>query len=54
MLYREAAGKPFAVDPKECMAVVSDVDIPGCTQRYHLDDAKGVAEFLVRRIRSLT
>ena len=54
MLYREAAGKPFAVDPKECMAVVSDVDIPGCTKRYHLDDAKGVAEFLVRRIRSLT
>lgn len=51
MLYREAAEKPMALDPKECIAVVSDVEIQGCEKRYPLDDAARVAEFLVQEIK---
>ena len=51
MLYRKAAGKPLAMDPKECIAVVSDVEIQGCEKRFQLDDAAEVAEFLAHKIK---
>lgn len=55
MIHRQKAGKPLAVKPEDCLAVVSDVEIEGIEkakagQRYGLEDAKGVAELILAEI----
>ena len=47
MLHREETGKPFPVDPKECLAVVSNVHVKGARKRFSFDDVSEVAAFLV-------
>lgn len=48
MLYREAAGKPFAALPKDCIAAASDVPLPTYSRVYRLDDAEGIANLLCK------
>ncbi len=48
MLFRAAAGKEFAAEPKDCIAVVSDVEIKEAPLRFTLEDAAGLADFLLR------
>lgn len=46
-LFREAANTAFPVPPEECIAVVTDAAIQTDRPRFALDDAAGVADFLV-------
>lgn len=48
-IYRAAAGKPLAVEPGECLAVVTDtaLDVP-CPQ-FSLDEPTALAAFLAAR-----
>lgn len=47
MLHREAAGKPLPLEPAQCLAVISDVQIPAAPRQFSLDDAAGVAKFIL-------
>lgn len=48
-IYRAASGKPLAVEPEECLAVVTDtaLDVP-CPQ-FPLDEPAALAAFLAAR-----
>ncbi len=48
MLYRAAAGKEYAARPEDCVAVVSDVEIKNAAASFGLEDAAGLADFLLR------
>ncbi len=48
MLYRAAAGKEYAARPEDCVAVVSDVEIENAAASFGLEDAAGLADFLIR------
>jgi molybdopterin-guanine dinucleotide biosynthesis protein A/molybdopterin-guanine dinucleotide biosynthesis protein len=48
MLYRAAAGKEYAARPEDCIAVVSDVEIENAAASFGLEDAAGLADFLLR------
>ncbi len=50
MLHRQATGKDLPRDPKDCIAVVSDVPIEGARVQFGLDDAGPVAEFIIEKI----
>lgn len=55
LIHRKAAGKPLAVEPEECLTVVSDVEIAGIEKteagrQYGLEDAAGVADLILVEI----
>lgn len=49
-LYRQAAGKPLAVSPSECLAIVSDAPLYAACPVFPLDDPASMADFLVQWI----
>lgn len=46
MLHREETGKPIPVDPRECLAVVSDVHVEDAGKLFSFDDVSEVAAYL--------
>ncbi len=50
MLHRSGTGKDLPLDPESCLAVVSDVPVPGAENFFDLNDAKGVADLLISKI----
>ncbi len=51
MLHRSATGKPLPLDPKEVLAVVSDIPVEGARHFFNLNDADGVARFIYDEIK---
>lgn len=51
LLYRETSGMVMAADPKECMAVISDVHITDSVPEFGLDNIKEAADFILTKIR---
>ena len=45
-LYRSGAGTELAMDPKLCLAVVSDTDIDGSKHFFSLSEPEAMADFL--------
>lgn len=50
MLHRQATGKDLPLNPKDCLAVVSDVPVKGARNFFQLEDAAGLAEFIVKEM----
>ncbi|NLO49475.1 MAG: molybdopterin-guanine dinucleotide biosynthesis protein B [Clostridiales bacterium] len=46
-LYRSASGKPLALPPEECFAVMSDTPLDIGTPLFALDDIRGLAELIL-------
>lgn len=46
-LYRADSGKPLPLPAADCLAVVSDRPVAGATHTYNLEDAEGVAAFIL-------
>ena len=46
-LYRAASGKPLAVNPQECLAVVTDTPVKTSRPVFPLNDPEPLAEYLV-------
>ena len=47
LLVRRASGKPPALDPETCFAVVSDVRLDTAAPQFSIEDAEGLADFLL-------
>lgn len=50
MIHRSATGHSFPLEPDSCLAVVSDIDVPGALHHFSLDDVEGMADFLIDRM----
>lgn len=50
LVYRKAAGKAPAADPKDCFAVVSDMPFEGNDRLFALDDAASVAGLIADEV----
>lgn len=46
-LFRSGSGKPLAVPPEECLAIVSDVPVDAPCPVFPLDDARPLAQYLL-------
>ncbi len=53
MLHRQATGKDLPRDPKDCIAVVSDVPIEGAKVQFGLEDSADVADFIIDYIKNV-
>jgi molybdopterin-guanine dinucleotide biosynthesis protein MobB len=51
VLYRYASGKPPALPPEECFAVVSDIPLNISVPLFGLDDVRGLADLILRDMR---
>ncbi|MDR0490763.1 MAG: molybdopterin-guanine dinucleotide biosynthesis protein B [Oscillospiraceae bacterium] len=49
---RAATGKPLPIQPSECFAIVTDVPENTDTPCFAIDDVKGLADFLLSRVRN--
>ena len=49
-LFRSGSGKPLAVEPQECLAVVSDVPLNVSCPLFPLDDPQPLADYLVNTL----
>ena len=47
MLHRKGTGKAMPLQPKECLAVITDEDIRECEHVFALDEVDKVADFLI-------
>lgn len=47
MLHRSATGKPLPLEPSACLAVISDVPVPGAVRQFGIGDTAGVARFIL-------
>lgn len=51
LLYRQAVGKPPAVPPESCVAVVSDTALKTTAPCFGFDDYKELAEYLAEKVK---
>ncbi len=54
MLHRKETGKPMPLLPEECLAVISDVEIPDCENVFPLEEIEKTADFLFRYIQNIS
>ena len=54
MLHRKGTGKPMPLLPEECLAVISDVEIPDCENVFPLEEIAKTADFLFRYIQNIS
>lgn len=47
-LFRSGSGKPLAADPRDCLAVVSDVPLNTVCPLFPLDDPQPLADYLIK------
>ena len=53
MLHRKGTGKPMPLLPEECLAVISDVEVPDCENVFPLEEIEKTADFLFRYIQNI-
>ncbi len=54
MLHRKGTGKPMPLLPEECLAVISDVEVPDCENVFPLEEIEKTADFLFRYIQNIS
>lgn len=47
MLHRKGTGKPMPLEPRECLAVITDDEVEGCDRIFSPEDIEAVADFLI-------
>ena len=46
-IYRQASGKPLAIEPEKCFAIMSDVPLDVKTLCLDIDDISGLAKLII-------
>ena len=54
MLHRKGTGKPMPLLPEECLAVISEVEVPDCENVFPLEEIEKTADFLFRYIQNIS